>query len=1581
METNRSPRDTSCKLCEESFKLPENKDEGNLPRILTCGHIYCTNCLLSVQSDNVIRCPDCQVKSTLPSDGVLGLQEESSIIGVIYTAKISESYRRKNKLQEPPVNNSKDETEEQCSGKPLDQPFLQAAETEKADTTVDEALAEAAGNLYQLIIAHEALTNGLTEQLKAEKSRLEMEINQAADKAFCAIQKWKSVQLNELTELETMLFTSQPMVSHIQERIKSLKNAMQMARELRRVPFLEQYCVLDKLLETLRAPVESFDMKCISLGSRMSCVFQEENLDQSLALSLKMEIVSPKLSPESPSKEMQLDGCNRKSVHDFAVEGGCSGPNHQEEDQENLRSRSTTPSPKPSDTTNLSCHSSCSDLRSPDVIVEEVLEEAIKLVNPPTGPDMVSKKRRYQSKKRKYQSLKKLHDSKCVVVVSHIVSPAHFYVRHVADRLESEILSRKIHSLCSGSGCSFAPGDSIETHSLIFVLSYKRQWCRSKVIEILQKGSTERVKICPVTQLAMVYVFSLDFGFCRKITIQSEDETPEGTVKAVNEHLRKISEDVKLELSGFVPQAIRCSLKDLVPYDLGKGWDSKALVAFRAVTGSAALEMQPLGRDRETLLVDLKKVPVEQYSDIPISIREHLVFNEVARFYYPVITEKRPLLYYPPVYPRVNTELNVVVCHINDPGDFYIQMVDSMESLLLSARLQEYYSTPVVLEDEELKVYCPEIGQPCVARFEENQWYRAQVIGCPRASKVEVLYVDFGNKKIIPVSDLRKIKDEFFTLPAMATPCCLADVIPLDGETWSEACTSRFIALTYQKLVLIFVTEKVHRSAPVMVEVFESDEARANIAEVLVKEELACWKDKRKTKKASEDDAFRWDPVLELSSEKPSGSTSAQADGKELNEELLNLQIIQRSPDQLKDLAVRISHVCSPNSFHVQFTQYDSQLQRICEKVKSECELSEPQEVVWRADMFCAAFINGVWERGQICSDITSTDTAEVRRCDHGNTVKLHVSNLRPLPSCLIGSMALECCLDDIRPAGGQSGWTATAIDLFSLYLKGAEAVITIKELTEERPVPVTLFCSNKVGQYVSMSDFLVREGLALWKRKPSRDPVVQKPEESDVESPTTETQPDEKESSTSLHLFPKASLEGTPTPPKPSPRYLVTPAKQVKTSLYNAPELPCRGHVQMTVTAVGDNGIIYARTEDLECQLQQLCERIQQTWKTLPKPKPYTWKSVLGCAVFGSDMLWYRGQILSVLGGNVEVQYVDHGFAENIPMAHVYPVLLCADVPQLCIPCQLHGINPLGGRWQEYAVAFMRELLQNRFVDVQILDVPSDPRGPLTVQIFLDGLNLNEILCHHGHGSVDPATAAEEEHTAIPPTPIRDVWEINTEGLVETEEPMLGPFVSLNPPQEGKPFRVQVKHLNTPNELFLSPLEEPLDSKVEGETLHEALAIINANISALPHLTCFNRGYPCLAEYRDGKYYRAKLLQITSLQPVRLLVQHVDFGSDDTLPPKKLRQMPAELLKFPTQALKVRVAGFKAAAVRQQEDVIPYSPEWTVAAAMEMLDLLHGNITATVVIREPEVVVQLHDEDGELVHLGLVNKGLVELE
>uniref|UniRef100_A0A673AY12 Ring finger protein 17 n=1 Tax=Sphaeramia orbicularis TaxID=375764 RepID=A0A673AY12_9TELE len=1231
---------------------------------------------------------------------------------------------------------------------------------------VDEALVQAAKNHAQL----EHIRETLTEQVNKERARLEMEIKQTADKAVHAVQKWKDVQLCQLSKLEMQFCSSQKQLQYVQERIKALDIAMQMAREVRRVPFLEQYCILDKVLETLRAPVDnqSFGTKSITLGSGMRFAIYSIML-----LKILCVFVS----------EYKLS-----FAFDF-------------------------------------CSWLCYELSF-------IFASFVFLLVPQW------------------------------VVVTHVVNPSHFYIRYVAEKRETEILSKRINRYCSKDNSYFSSTDTVKTGSVIFVKSKRKLWCRASVIEVVQSGCTETVESCLVTQLGSVRVFFIDHGQTTAITVQSENRTSESLLKAVNNHMRRVHESVKDELDCFAPQAVRCSLKDLVPYELTKGWTKEAQVEFYSLVGSAAVEMRPLGQDTDSLLVDLKKAPMDQSRDLAVSVREYLVFIEVARFYAPVTQARRVLLYYPPVYPKIHTELNAVVSHILNPSDFYIQLVDNMESLLLSAKLQKFYNA-IPKAGEDNQIYCPVIGQACVARF-DDKWYRAQIIGLPGGRRVEVLYVDFGNTKILSVCDLRKIKDEFFALPSMAIHCCLSDLVPLDAETWSDACITRFMSLADQKLVTIEATRKVPKSEPLPVKLFESDlnGHLDNIAEMLVKEELAAFKEgfeSEDTRPTCNDSAV-WDPPLECTLAKE--NTTPTDEEQEFHPQL-------ELPGQLKEVNVRVSHVNSPSSFYIQFTKFNSQLKRICELVKQECEHMEPQDVVWKADMYCAALINGVWERGQICADVTSSSTVEVIRCDHGNKVKMNTSNLRPLPTSLIGSLALECTLPDIRPAGGRSTWTATACDFISYHLTGASAVVTIKELTEERPVPVTLFCSNRMGQLVSIADFLASEGLALRERKP-RSVFLHK----DITDPQTDDSEGKKKASPETATVPSPSLSlpasnPTCTIPKPASRTIMS-AEKVITQLYRPPELPYLGHVKMTVSAIGEDGLIYTRTHNAECQLESLRERIQQCIKTLPRQKPYTWKSVQGCAVIGPDMLWYRGQVLEVLGGTIKVQYVDYGLVENIPVVHLYPMLLCDDVPQLCVSCQLYGINPIGGFWQHDAVALLKEMLLNRCVDMQIRELPTNPRAPLTVDLFLDGLSISKILCHHEHGTMDRMLSPQK-----------------VSGLKGPEETVLGPFIYPDLPQ-GEKFPVRVKHLWTPNQLFLWPLEGMTDVEVNGETLEEALTRISIDVDDLPRLTNFPEGSPCLAEYSDGKYYRAKMIKILSLEPVKILVQHVDFGSDDTVPTTK---------------------------------------------------------------------------------------------
>ncbi|XP_033965248.1 RING finger protein 17 isoform X3 [Pseudochaenichthys georgianus] len=1592
-----NPSAEMCTLCEEAFTLPEDEVEGNLPRVLLCSHIYCTSCLLSIQSDDVIKCPECKVDSTLPEGGVFGLKEDSGIIGLIYTSKLNRkrrsSYRKKD--ESSPLKDINTNTED----------VEQSTDIEKIRTAVDEALVQAAENHALLDKINETLKTGLTDQVKRDRARLESEITQAADKASQAIQKWKDEQISELTKLNARFSTGRVELCRVQKKMKALEIAMQMAREVRRVPFLEQYCTLDKVLETLQAPVDeqSFDVKCITLGSGLSSVFQIDCLKPSLALSLAIEVGDPKLLSEPPSSFNRKSSLQRAEGQDrnYNFPSGNDLPTHPKQNQESPKSRSPLSrgsSPIPLGSSNRPRQNDTSHSIDPDVIIEELYKQQ-QHAPQPTGPELASDVGRIQRKKIN-QSFGNQADFLQMVIVTHIVNPSHFYVRYEAENSESENLSEKINVFCSRDSCHFTSSDKVENGSLIFAKSKEGLWCRASVVSVLQIGRADAGKDCPVTQLASVRVFFLDSGLNIRLPIQREEGSTESSLQEVNTQLRKVYEGVNRVLSNFAPQAIRCSLKDLVPYDLTKGWEKDAQVKFSRMVGSAAVDMRHKGQDRDTLLVDLNKVPVNQSSGNPISVREYLVLNEVARYYAPVNLGMRTLLFYPPEYPKVDTEVNAVVSHINTPTDFYIQVVENMESLLLFAKLQDCYNATMMSGDEDFNIYCPVMEQSCVARFKGKLWYRAQIIGNPAGKKVEVQYVDFGIKKILSVSDLRKIKDEFFALPSMAIHCCLSEIIPLDGNTWSETCCNRFVSLAQDKLVTIVATGQPG-SQPLPVKLFESslNGPEANIATLLVKEELASFKDRsapcrpkslQETRGSSAEDSTDaiWDSPLELGLDTESVDTPEQKTPGDQTEEQPEFDAQLKLPDQLKDLKVRVSHVNSPSSFYIQLTQNDAQLKKICELVKKQCARMDAEDIMWKADIYCAAQIDGVWERGQICSDVESDNIAEVLRCDHGNKVKIQISDLRPLRPSLTGALALECTLTDIRPAGGRSTWTATACDLISFYLAGASAMVTIKKLTDEHPVPVILSCSNKTGRFVSIADFLVSEGLALRERKP-RDVVVKKSEIKETEAPPpvseTQTKGSDVKGINTPPALPPSPLFFAATPisittsPRPNSRTVMS-AEKVKTPMYNPPELPCLGNIQINVSAIGEDGLIYTRTLNAECQLEQLRERIQQSMKTLPRQKPYTWKSVLGCAVIGPDMLWYRGQLLEVLGGHVKVQYVDYGLVENIPVVHVYPVLLCEDVPQLCMPCKLHSINPVGGRWQRDAVALLKELLLNRCVDMRVMELPSDPRDPLSVELFVDGLSLSRILCHHEHASMDQALSVNKEFTVMSAR-LLDDWDIDTEGLKGPEEPLLGPFIYPNLPQEGERIQVRVKHLWTPNELFLWPVDGA--DEVDGETLDEVLTRINSDLSSLQRLGNFRQGAPCLAEYRDGKYYRAELIKITSVEPVMILVKHVDFGSDDTLPPSKLRQMCAELMSFPSRALKVKVAGFKppSKSRQQQQDVLPYSPAWSVKATMDMIDMLHGNITASVVAREPELTVLLYNEDEELVHLPLVSNGLAEFE
>ncbi|XP_052004314.1 RING finger protein 17 [Xyrauchen texanus] len=1513
-----------CNICGSPYTLPEDEVVGNLPHVLLCSHIFCIKCLHALESpQHVITCPECQMDTSVGEEGVDGLEVDSRIIGLIYTTRMnakkghSGDKWKQIRFSSPP-STAVVHTQEHAERRP------------DVVKVLDEALVEATANLEQLDKLHKTLLKGIQDQLRKEITRIIREIDEAVEKAKNILLKRRSMLLSKLNAVELLFLDGRKECKRIEERVKALRTAIQKARHVRQVPSLETYCNIDEILETLHIPVdvESYDMSALSLRSGLSCCLLVDSLAESINNCLKIandgdDVILEEVTVED-FQNLVKSAPSKNCVEDWVGSSQLVPGN-----EDPIPKKKSTHSPK-------SMEEIIEDTGASTKIVENACTYPV--------PEPRHKERHWvQRRHHKLQTDKpSTTHPKLVhyVLVSHIVNPGHFYIRYMTEHKSGHKLTKKIGTLCAGESSHFTFSDEIKIGSLLFVWWKEDVWCRVTVTELFQKECFQSVTKCPASEVTRLCVYFQDYGFTKGLAIPSD-----GSLKGLNDCLRKPDSAARSEMSCWAPMAIKCSLKDIIPSDTVRGWSSEASEEMRRLLGSEAVEMQVFGKDGDTLMVDLKKPPM-------LSMREYLVFMELARFYSPMPASRGSvaLLFYPPVSPKLNVEVKAMVSHVNTPSDFYIQLVENMEYLLLHSKLQDCYDSST--QCSEFQIFCPTLSQACVALYDQ-EWCRVQVTGFPGGQRVEVRYVDFGYRKTLSVKDLRQIKDEFFALPEMAVWCTLSDVDGLK-EMWSNEACEVFKELTEQKFVTVLAQKLVPTSSPVPICLleFSDDCTGASIGDILVKKGLAVNCKRTQVNVPKPLVATVWDPPFEekVLPEQTPASEELQA----------NLSL----PTCLKDLRVRVTHVTSPGNICVQLLQFDGQLKRIHDMLKCLYSKSEPPEMEWEAEMVCAANNTGVWERGKVCSLSFSSGLAEVFRFDFGNKVKLHVNSLRPLHPDLIGSFLLECNLSGIRPAGGLSTWTATACDFISHYLTGAMAIMTIKD-SSTRPVLVSLFCSNRAGQNVSIADFLISEGLALKERKAASTSQKALSEECLLSEQNPETQ---------------RTNNPAQTLPTPAPR-INPPPERVQTHAYPPPELPPCGHTVMSISAISEQGVIYAMTHQAVCEFDRLRVRLQQHIKTIPRQKNYNWKGVLGCAVMGTDMFWYRGQVLEVIGGHVKVRYVDQGLVESIPVCHVYPAVLCEDVPQLCVPCQLNGVIPLGNGWQLDAVLLMKELLLGRPVTVHIMEHLEDPSGCVNVEITVDGMALSKIMVHHQYANFDSAISSKEDYVVKPPVPDLDDWDVNTEGL-EEPQPVLGVYKELKLPINWKHFPVRVKHIRTPNEIFLCVLDKSGGKQEEGESLEEALDHVNMSVENLSLLSDFPIECPCLAEYSDGRYYRAKLQCFSEVTPtVKLLVRHVDFGSDDILPIHKLRQLPASLYHFPCAAIYVKVAGFRPPTLCTELERIPYQPEWSMRAMLEMIDLLNGDLTAVLTATEPQLTVFLYNVDGTLVHTPLVEKGLAIYE
>ncbi|XP_031551661.1 A-kinase anchor protein 1, mitochondrial-like [Actinia tenebrosa] len=198
----------------------------------------------------------------------------------------------------------------------------------------------------------------------------------------------------------------------------------------------------------------------------------------------------------------------------------------------------------------------------------------------------------------------------------------------------------------------------------------------------------------------------------------------------------------------------------------------------------------------------------DKFPAVPLN-RINAASAQAAPIVTPIVTPMAiatPVPYVQTVLPNM-ANFNVVVTSVLDANHFFIQLHnDGVQAQLqqLHQTMQECYGQGAAMP---LTMPLPHpiiVGSYCAApAFTYDGWYRAQVFGpTGNGDEVQVKYLDYGGYGRIAASSLRQLRSDFLSfLPFQAVECYLANVAPLNGESFSLVASAVLEDLTMNSVL------------------------------------------------------------------------------------------------------------------------------------------------------------------------------------------------------------------------------------------------------------------------------------------------------------------------------------------------------------------------------------------------------------------------------------------------------------------------------------------------------------------------------------------------------------------------------------------------------------------------------------------------------------------------------------------------------------------------------------------------------------------------------------------------------------
>ena len=295
-------------------------------------------------------------------------------------------------------------------------------------------------------------------------------------------------------------------------------------------------------------------------------------------------------------------------------------------------------------------------------------------------------------------------------------------------------------------------------------------------------------------------------------------------------------------------------------------------------------------------------------------------------------------------------EVDVYVTHVVSPSDLYIQMASVEQQLteLVEQLMEEYERS----NSDNTSLSDVTVGSVCCARYSvDGSWYRA-VVEDVGDDTVNVRFVDYGNSDVVSRGDIRRISDQFTTVPVCAWHCQLSNQSN-SAICWTDAQRQKLVDLA-EAGEKLFKCSFVSSSHPYPVILKDGD---VDIGQQL----------------------------FDLSNNEPVISVHVA--------ETLNDLPVAEPPSDITDVCVTSAE--SPSDFYVQLTSAEDELSQLADELLDEYDstsASERQLTNVKVGNLCCARFSGAWYRA-VVTEVVDPGEVHVLYIDYGNSEVVSASS------------------------------------------------------------------------------------------------------------------------------------------------------------------------------------------------------------------------------------------------------------------------------------------------------------------------------------------------------------------------------------------------------------------------------------------------------------------------------------------------------------------------------------------------------------------------------------------------------------